>query len=397
MTTKQVEERFSNKEDPAVLKKAEKLIQKSKNGIVLFQVFYAFLMSKLEFIADWNAVTAYTDGRVIGYNPNYIVSLTVEEARSLVVHEIKHCAFGHHLRRGGRHITKWNYAADYAINWMIKELTGFSLSEGALYSSAFADKSSEWIYAQLPEPEKGASNDCGGMGEVRDWTNEDGKKPSEADVKKEEGQWRVAVSQAHSIARSAGKLPAGIDRWVKDFLKPKVNVEALLVHFLTESIKGDFSWKMPNQRYLQATGIYLPSLQPTINKLQRGAYIVDTSGSITDGEMKDTASIIWEVITKFDMELDVFSVDCKLQKHEVVGAFSDPNKLKFKGGGGTCFRPAFKKMDKDGIDPLFAIYFTDGQCDTYPSKKPWYPVIWLLHKKNRDFKPPFGTVVRMDG
>jgi len=396
------QEKFSNKEDKNVLKQAEKMVKRGRSSLVLLQVFYATLLFKLDTVPDWNAGTAYTDGRVIGYNPNYIVSLTMDNVRALLIHEVMHVAFGHHLRKGNREHTKWNWACDYAINWIIDQLDGFGLMDGALNSPAFADKNMEWIYKQLPDPPKGSAVDKGGMGEIRPWKNEDGKKPSEAQIKEEEGNWKVAVGQAQNVAKAAGKLPAGFDRWIKKLLKPRVNVHALLIAFLIEAMKGDFSWKAPNKRYMATTGIYLPSLQPAYDKLQRGAYIVDSSGSITVKELRDTASIIWEIVTKFDMELDVFSVDSKLQPngkemYQVVDSYTDPTKLNLKGGGGTCFKPAFNYMDKEGIDPVFAVYFTDGHCNSYPKKHPYYPVIWLLHTENDNFNPPFGEVVRMEG
>ena len=399
MATKQ-DERFSNKEDKNVLKKAEKMIQRGKSSLVLLQVFYAPLLGKLETKPDWNAGTGYTDGRIIGYNPNYIVSLKSEEVRAFLVHEVKHCAFSHHLRGKEKHHIKWNWATDYAINWIIDQLDGFSVMEGALLSSAYTNKMAEWIYNQLPEPPEGwdnAGGDQGGMGEVRQWTNEGGKKPSPAELKEEEGAWKTAVNQAYAVAKSAGKLPAGMDRWISKLLKPKVNVKALLVAFLTEAIKGDFSWKAPNQRYMATTGIYLPSLQPMIAKLQKGAYIIDTSGSISQKDLQDVLTTIYEIIMHFDMELDVFSVDHKLASHQVLDSYSDLSKVNFKGGGGTSFAPAFDFMDKEGTDPLFTIYFTDGYSDDYPKVAPDHPVLWLLHDgENMGFKPPFGEVVRMD-
>ena len=280
---------------------------------------------------------------------------------------------------------------------MIDQLDGFVLMEGALNSQAFQNKPAEWIYNQLPEPKEGEGSDKGGMGEVRQWTTKSGKKPSPAQLREQEGAWKVAVNQAYAVAKSAGKVPDGMDRWVNKILKPKVNVKALLIAFLTDCIKGDFSWKAPNQRYMATTGIYLPSLQPTIAKLQKGAYVVDTSGSITNTDLDDVLSTIYEIIMTFDMELDVFSVDSKLQSHQVLDSFSDLSKVNFKGGGGTSFAPAFDKMHKKGIDPLFTVYFTDGYSSDYPKETPDHPVLWLLHDgENEGFAPPFGTVVRMD-
>jgi len=401
MAKKQNEDRFSNKADVNVLKQAEKLMQRAKSSLILMQVFYASLLFKLKTDPNWNAQTAWTDGRVIAYNPNYIVSLQPDEIRALLIHEVMHCAFSHHLRGKGLHHGQWNHATDYAINWIIDQLDGFSVMEGALLSTAFTDKSAEWIYKQLPPPDKSNNNygqpDMGGMGEVRQWKNDNGQQPSGAELKEEEGAWKVAVNQAYSVAKAAGKIPAGMDRWVSRLLKPKINVKALLIAFLTECIKGDFSWKMPNQRYMASVGVYIPSLQPTINELQRGAYIADSSGSISLEDQRDILTIIWEIINTFNMELDVYSVDCKLQSHQVIDAYSDFSKINFKGGGGTDFKPAFKEMDKKGVDPVFCLYFTDGYCDSFPSKKPDFPVLWLLKdNQNESFDPPFGTVVRME-
>ena len=70
--------------------------------------------------------------------------------------------------------------------------------------------------------------------------------------------------------------------------------------------------------------------------------------------------------------------------HEVVKItkFSNLlNKIKFKGGGGTDFRPVFDKVKELNIFPELLIYLTDAY-GSFPEKQPNYPVLWCLTEEN---------------
>jgi len=72
---------------------------------------------------------------------------------------------------------------------------------------------------------------------------------------------------------------------------------------------------------------------------------------------------------------------------------------KFKGGGGTDFRPPFKYCEKHNITPVCSIYLTDGECNSFPQHGPEWAHLWVLVQEPRwggGWKPPFGETVRMD-
>jgi len=64
--------------------------------------------------------------------------------------------------------------------------------------------------------------------------------------------------------------------------------------------------------------------------------------------------------------------------------------IKFKGRGGTSHIPVFEYIDRNIKHPDVVICITDGYSE-YPTKKPRYPVIWLLTENHRE--PPWGQKV----
>src|SRR6185295_18713127 len=58
-------------------------------------------------------------------------------------------------RMSGRNLSRWNRAADFAINLLLRD-AGFSLWDGALVNPDYRGWSAEQVYAKLPpEPEDG--------------------------------------------------------------------------------------------------------------------------------------------------------------------------------------------------------------------------------------------------
>lgn len=93
--------------------------------------------------------TAATDGRKLYFNPRFVESLTPRELDGLVVHELLHAALLHALRRKGRQPDRWNVAADYVVNAMIKSEAHLDLPEGGLYNPDYAERDVEEVYEML--------------------------------------------------------------------------------------------------------------------------------------------------------------------------------------------------------------------------------------------------------
>src|ERR1035437_9956868 len=94
-------------------------MQKAKARMVLKHAFFASLVLSTKVSESRSLSTAATDMRQIWYNPDFIESLDPEVILFVLVHEVMHIALKHGLRMQGRTPTRWNIAADFAINWML--------------------------------------------------------------------------------------------------------------------------------------------------------------------------------------------------------------------------------------------------------------------------------------
>lgn len=123
--------------------------------------FFAVLIKKLLLLPNIYMPTMATDGNAILYNPKFTNSITEAECIFVLQHEILHCALQHFIRLDGRDAKKWNYATDFAINWMLQEMyndsnpEGAKRLDGALYDPKYADMKSEDIYDQLDKDGNG--------------------------------------------------------------------------------------------------------------------------------------------------------------------------------------------------------------------------------------------------
>jgi len=71
-----------------------------------------------------------------------------------------------------------------------------------------------------------------------------------------EREWQIAVERAESVARLAGKTPAGLERSLDSGEKARVNWREALRRTFSETLPADYSWLRPNRRCI-AMGLYL--------------------------------------------------------------------------------------------------------------------------------------------
>lgn len=383
-------------------------VTKARVSITLTNPFFSSILLKRPIVEDKNIPTLCTDGKEIRYNKKFLESLTPEEIKGGFIHEVKHIILLHHLRRGNRDPFKWNLAADLAINPLIIDY-GFKLPKGCLYEEEFKDMAAEQIYAKLPDPITIKISCSGGEGEEKGINgkggktykqfddvvtpkNPDGSELSEGQMKELEQEIKIDVQQAYQIAKKQGKVPAGLERFIKDFLEPKVNWREALAQFVVQRTRNDYSWVKPNKRYLQQ-GIYVPSL----NKPELGEVVicVDTSGSIGQKELDEFTAEVKGILSCFCSKVYVIYCDYKVAH---VDEFDEPNDIILKphGGGGTSLAEPFRYMMEKGIEPIVAIYLTDGYADDYNKKivtESPFDLIWCLSEKNESFKPKYGEVI----
>lgn len=392
-------------------------LRKARTALLLDHPFFGTLMFRLCAVAKHSIQTMATDGVSLFYNPTFVDTLTAAELEGTLAHEVMHPALQHHTRRGGRDQRRWNMACDYAINPLLIE-AGLTLPNDVLLDYRFRGMSAEEIYNQLdPEDEESsdktkeesssesgggdsatgdesadrasaepaAPESPGGIGQVLD-APETSESPS---LDEQAREWQIAVEQAESISRLAGKMPAGAKRSIEAAKDASVDWRELLRRAWSETIPSDYCWARPNRRHIWA-GLYLPGIiSESVGEI---AIAVDCSGSINARQLGLFEAEIRSILEgQRPRRVYVLYFDTEVQKAEVYEA-GQPIALGPAGGGGTNFAPCFRWLDERGIVPQTVVFLTD-LCGAFPKEVPPYPVLWASTGARR---APFGEVISME-
>lgn len=428
---------------------------KARAALLLEQPFFGSLCLRLETVEDNTCGGAWTDGVKFAYNPHYLSTLKDNELKGLLAHTVMHAACQHHKRRNGRDERIWNMACDHSINWILLR-AGFELPPGYLDDEKYHRMTAEDIFLEMSRefdqdgnPETGKqqdgpkrldaeyedgqgqgdnlesneekdrdqasgegensessqtedakkteeadkeehpdkSADPGGTGEVRDAPENDtggGDSGDEKDI-----DWLTAMAQAANQARDCGDIPGDLLRMVEEMLYPKVDWQELLDRFINARARNDYSWTPPSRRHLHMN-IYLPSL--STQQLPEVVLAIDTSGSISPGELDQFSAELSGILESYDTEVRVFWCDTEVTAEQVFSRADLPLELEPRGGGGTDFRPVFKSIEDSNLDPACLIYLSDMECGYFPDKEPHYPVLWARTGTGGRV-PPFGEMI----
>lgn len=353
--------------------------------------------------------TFATDGFRIYYNRTYAASLTDSEIRGALCHELLHVLTESRARRNGRDPRLWNVACDYAINEMLLAM-GFHLPAGALYKNEFIPLAAEEIY-ELLKKEPGSplprlsmpivpSRNLGALPKsLRDDVIADcsalsaGLSPDDKTGPVDEESRRILLkSLKKSFLENARKTELFSSALLKKIAMSDTSVvdwRALLQHWLTDRLKSDWSLFPPSKKALWQ-GLLLPSVGTPVPS--RLVFAVDTSGSMTDGELSQIYTEIRAFRETFPTPLVVVQCDDDIQsvkEYEAFEDFEDPTLVDVYGGGGTDFRPIFKWIDEnESGSPSILIHATDGY-GIFP-KICSVPVLWLLTRNHASNLPDWG-------
>ena len=363
---------------------------KARTRLLLDHPFFGTLSLKLRPKEEPRIPTGATDGKSLIYNPKWFAKLSEPQQEGFLAHEIMHIVYMHMVRREQRHAKKWNVAADYVINWNLIKECYMTLPDGALIEEKYKDMTTEHVYNLLPDPEDeeggtiswdDIADDEGGCGGVMDGTGD----PAVAEQK-----WTIDINQAYEAAKMAGKTPGGLTKIIDEILKPRVNWKTILIKFLTNTAKNDYSWMKPNRRFI-AKDMYLPSLYS--ERLESIVVAVDTSGSISDEELQIFASETSAILASMDPEnIHFLQCDTEINQHDTYTRENLPLKIEFKGRGGTAFAPVWEYIEEENLNPKCCVYLTDlYPCDW--GEQPPYPVLWIA--TTDDVEVPFGEVTRI--
>jgi predicted metal-dependent peptidase len=394
-------------------------IQKARTTLLLDHPFFGTLLFRLGGKQSRSIETMATDGVSLFYNPEFVDTLNAAELAGVLAHEVMHPALQHHTRRGDRDQARWNMACDFAINPMLLD-AGLTLPEDVLLDDRFRGMSAERIYNLIEEDEKQegpssqsesqAENGSGGSEDGSRQNDQAGNEPqspstpggvgqvlnarepeaeSGPSVSEQAREWQIAVEQAETVARVAGKLPAGAVRALEAAQAAKVDWRELLRRAWSDTIPSDYSWMRPNRRHVWS-GLYLPGV--TSEGVGEIAIAVDCSGSVSSRQLGLFEAEVRSILAGQRPQLvHVLYFDAAVQRVETYQA-GQPISLSPVGGGGTDFRPCFDWLEGQGIIPQTLVFLTD-LCGRFPGEAPSYPVVWASTGSR---KAPFGQVVPMD-
>ena len=388
----------------------------ARAALVLDHPFFGALALRmnLEEETKGRTRTLATDGRSIFYDNGFVKGCSDIELIGLLAHEVMHPAMQHHTRREDRDPALWNDAADYAINPILTE-AGFTLPGNVLNDPQYRGMTAEQIYDALNQPRSGGDEDekgqddkqtgdgqVGGDGDAdghghgdvgEDTDNAVANKPGAVldapDPAQQEAEWQVAVKQATQAAQMMGQLPAGMAQAVDEASKPRIGWKALLRRFVQQFASADYSWRVPNRRYI-AGGVYLPELRS--DSMPVIVVAVDTSAS-TSSVLPIFKAELQSIVDECQPEATlVMMADAAVQR---VDRFErdDPIEFNVEGLGGTDFRPVFEHVDREQWNPACLIYLTDGD-GCYPDEPSDYPTLWAITTPNR--QAPWGETVNID-
>ncbi|MFA5153195.1 MAG: VWA-like domain-containing protein [Clostridia bacterium] len=366
-------------------KEADKKIAKARVAMIFDTPFFGYLALNLEPVEDKNMTmkTMATDGKHLFYDHDFIMGLDLENLKAIIAHEVGHVILWHLPRMQGRDLEKWNYAADYADNDLIRR--DFRLPPGCLIPDKDMEgKSAEYNYNHIPDKQKNPKGRMDDHSKWGDWGKDPGDGQDSQGQDSMEVDWREKVAQAATAARMKGKLPGHIGELVDGILQPKLTWQALLRDMVTSAAKSDFRLFPPNKKHLYR-GFVLPSITGEEIKVGVG---IDTSGSISHDELVIFLSEIKGICDQYENHtIFMWAADTEIDGEWEVHEFDELPK-DFKGRGGTDFRAVCERADTKEISCL--IFFTDLE-GTFPDHAPKIPVIWVTVGSCN--KAPFGTII----
>jgi predicted metal-dependent peptidase len=330
-------------------------------------------------------------------SPAFVDRMPVVELAGVWVHEVSHLLRDHHGRsdrvarvrelHGPAERLRMNIAADCEIN---DDVYGDGLPRPAdvVLPQTLGLPAGELMEDYLRQFRLGPYTqgmvwlDCGSGadGLEREWDlGLDG-----AHGLSEQERDAVRFRVAQGITARPGRAPKGWRRWAEEAFHPPQPWRELLGAALRSAVSGsgagdDYSYGRPARRSAGVPGAVLPSLRRTPPRV---SVVVDTSGSVSDGELGsallEVAAISRAVGGRRDM---VTVVPCDAAAGE-VHRLCRAEGIPLTGGGGTDLRTGFARALASRPRPDVVVVLTDGQTPWPDARPPCRTVVGLFPRQH---------------
>jgi predicted metal-dependent peptidase len=381
-------------------------------GLLLKAPFFGNMATRMQLIEsnDWCA-TAATNGRNFYYNKEFVEKLSVKQLEFLFGHEILHCAFDHMARTGSRDKQLSNIAMDYAVNQiLVDERIGEKITQVDIcYDPKYRGMAWEEIYDELWDKAEKISLEelLKQLGDQLDEHIKEGEMDGEGEGNKEGKGGRPVISKEDAqrirdeikeamiqsaAAAGAGKIPAAIQRMIKDMTEPKITWRELVQQEIQSIVRNDYSFTRPNRKGWQS-GAILPGMKEATT-IDIGISI-DMSGSIGIEDASIFLNEVKGILDQYeDFKINLWCFDTEIYNHKEISQDNtyELEEYEPQGGGGTDFEVNWEFMKEQGIQPKKFIMFTDGYPCSGWGDEDYCDTIFIIKGGMTD-DAPFGQTV----
>lgn len=238
---------------------------------------------------------------------------------------------------------------------------------------------------------KGLAEKLGGK-HAKDYHQQDYDTWSQVSTSQQQAMQDRVERELEPWVKARGDKAGNLARLLEDLRETKKEkwfdlVRNVIGQRFASSSSSRRSMKRPSRR------LGLPNPGRVSGRKGSVAVALDTSGSISDVEMKIFMSKLWGLLKSYERDLTVIVCDCAIHTVKVVRSFEDIKTIDMKGGGGTSSRPVFEYLETHPFDML--VYLTDLFID-FPEEPPKnLEVIWAVIN-NEEGQAPFGRTFHIE-
>lgn len=357
-------------------------ISKTGKDLMLKQPFYGMYMLLLDKKVSKKVPTAGVSKQGINYkldvNEEFWSNLEPNHRIGLLHHELLHIVFFHLLRHDEfENQMIANIAMDIEINQFIDKQY---LPPGGMTLETFADlnlepkKGTRYYYDKLQQAANnspkikivmeamtnGDTHD--GDGDLvpnHDWEEFDNL--SDTEKKLLGAQIDHHLKEIVNQIKGRGTVPGELKDYIDNLFKvepPKFDWKGYVRRFAGGSSKV-YTKKMQrkeNKRFVEDAGL-------KIKKKRHLLVAIDTSGSVSDGELKEFMNEVHHIY-KTGSDVSILQCDTDVRS---VKPFKPSDKIEIHGRGGTDFQPIINYTNNHTSVYTGLIVFTDGEAPA-PSK-----------------------------
>jgi predicted metal-dependent peptidase len=334
---------------------------------------------------------AVSDAWVLMADPALVDAWSVHEIATVFAHEAEHVLRDHGARRADRDPNVWNCSGDREINdGLIAARWVFPSTHPPLLPCHIDqpdDQLAETYYdADTTSTECAVMLPCGsGAGnpheQETEWTRGvRGRAPDEREAIRD----LVAQRIIEGDKERPGDVSQDALRWATARLRP---ARIRWQDQLARACRGAVQWRAGATRSTFArpsrrqAGVGFGAGRPCVSGVgtpaPEVAVVVDTSGSMSDAELRVAMSEVSGAMRAVDARVTFCACDCAVYSLQVVRSPREAMAL-LRGGGGTSFVPAFDALEKRRPRPDVIVFATDG-CGDAPLRAPrWCSTVWVL-------------------